>query len=87
MSIRNPARRFHPSMADPSARERDDIRLTNDRAKLLNARIDSHGAHDLNGWLRDIAAGWNTTDRSEALGIIQKRLGKDVWRKALDVML
>jgi hypothetical protein len=80
-------RRFHPGMADPSARERDDIRLTNDRAKQLNARIDGHGARDLNGWLRDIAAGWNTTDRSEALGIIQKRLGKDVWRAALEVLI
>lgn len=72
---------------DPSARESAQIKLTRDRAKLVEARCASHGAHDLKGWLRDIAAGWNLTDRSEALGIIQKRLGKDAWRAALEVML
>ncbi len=77
----------HPHLGDTRSRERDLLKQATDRAKLLNARIDTHGARDLNGWLRDIAAGWNTTDRSEALGIIQKRLGKDVWRAALEVML
>ena len=71
-----------PNTRDPAA-----IKRTNERVAFVNARIDSHGAEGLNQWLLDNnVLGWQTLDASEALAIIRKRLGVDVWRAALDVV-
>ena len=73
---------------DPSAREGAQIKLTRDRAKLIEARCKSHGAHDLKNWLEGIGVNaWGNTDRSEALAIIKRELGRDAWRDALDVVV
>lgn len=73
---------------DPSARESAQIKLTRDRAKLVEARCASHGAHDLKGWLNGIEVNaWGSTDRSEALAIIKRELGVTAWRQALDVVV
>lgn len=71
-----------PNTRDPAA-----IKRTAERAAFVQARIDSHGADGLNQWLLDNGVlGWQTTDASEALAMIRKRLGVDVWRSALDVV-
>ncbi|NDG48316.1 MAG: hypothetical protein EBY30_04460 [Rhodospirillales bacterium] len=73
---------------DPSARESAQIKLTVDRAKLVEARCALHGAHDLKGWLNGIGVNaWGSTDRSEALAIIKRELGVTAWRDALDVVV
>lgn len=73
---------------DPSSRETAQIKLTRDRAKLVEARCASHGAHDLKGWLHGIGVNaWGSTDRSEALAIIKRKLGVTAWRAALDVVV
>ena len=81
-------RNFGQFRPDPSARDTAHIRTTRDRAKLVEARCASHGAHDLKGWLDGIGVNaWGNTDRSEALAIIKRELGQDAWRQALDVVV
>lgn len=83
--MRNHFGQFRP---DPSARDTAHIRTTRDRAKLVEARCKSHGAHDLKGFLEGIQVNaWCGTDRSEALAIIKRELGQDAWRQALDVVV
>lgn len=81
-------RNFGQFRPDPSARDTADIRTTRDRAKLVEARCASHGAHDLKGWLEGIGVNaWGNTDRSEVLAIIKRELGPDAWRDALEVVV
>lgn len=81
-------RRWNPNAPDPSARETAQIRLTRERAKLVETRCTSHGSRDLKNWLNGIGVnGWCSTDRSEALAIIKRMLGQEAWRQALDVVV
>jgi hypothetical protein len=78
----------HPHLGDTRSRGADKIKDTRDRAKLVEARCDSHGAHDLKNWLDGVGVnGWCSTDRSEALAIIKRKLGQQAWRDALDVVV
>lgn len=80
--------RNDPHLGDTRSRETDQIKLSNQRAKLVEARCKSHGDHRIGEWLDGVGVnGWCTTDRSEALAIIKRELGKDAWRHALDVVV
>ena len=58
-----------------------------DAAKLaLEARIDSHGAEGLGEWLRTAGYVGKQDIGGDALGIIKRRLGKDIWEAMREVL-
>lgn len=52
----------------------------------LNARIDAYGADGLGDWLEAEGFAGKQDIGGDALGIIRRRLGVNVWKQMLEVL-
>lgn len=70
-------RRFHSSMGDTRSRDTAHIRLSEDRKRLIEARLEQ-GIEGFTDWCRaQNVLAWPMTDQSIVLGLVLAKFGRE----------
>lgn len=80
-------RRFNPDMADPRARDTAHIRMSEQRKKMIEARLEQ-GLEGFCEWCeaQNVLA-WSLTDQSMLLGLVLAKHGQAVRDMVRDSVL